>query len=115
MLEHVPIVKFIYKNVKKLSTVVLDSEKLLQQAVLVPYPHPGVKTLGFVVSELSAPLKEKLLEEHVSVFIPMSLNPTTGVNIFVPKMQIIRLDVTAESALEYILTAGTVMPQKADG
>lgn len=114
MVEHIPVVKFIYKNVKKLSSAVLSSEKLLQHAVLVPYPHPEIKALGFLMSELSEPVQECLSEEHVCVFVPMSLNPTAGVNIIVPKKDIIRLDVSVESAFEYVVTAGTVMPVRAD-
>lgn len=110
----IPVVKFIYNSVKQLSTAVFESQKLLQNAVLVPYPHPGVKALGFVMPELSAPLAEKFAEEHVCVFIPMSLNLTSGFNIILPRRDIIPLDVTSESALQYVITAGAIMPRGND-
>jgi uncharacterized membrane protein len=111
LVNSIPFVKFIYNSVKQVSTAVFDSQSLFRQAVLVPYPHPGCKALGFVVPELSAPIANALGEEHVCVFIPMSLNITAGLNIIVPKRDIIPLDVTSESALQYILTAGTIMPR----
>ncbi|MGL5514014.1 MAG: DUF502 domain-containing protein, partial [Sporomusa sp.] len=100
----IPVVKFIYNSVKQLSTAVFESQKLLKNAVLVPYPHAGAKALGFVMSELSAPLASKFSEEHVCVFVPMSLNLTAGFNIIIPRRDIIPLDVTSESALQYVIT-----------
>lgn len=111
LLGSIPIIKFIYNSVKQLSTAVFESHSLLKQAVLVPYPHPGTKALGFVMADLSTPLTEGLAEESVCVFIPMSLNLTAGFNIIVPKRDIIPIDITNESALQYVLTAGAVMPQ----
>ena len=114
LLGSIPVVKFIYNSVKQLATAVFESQKLLQNAVLVPYPHPGVKSLGFLMPELSAPLAEKFSEEHVCVFVPMSLNLTAGFNIIVPRRDIIPLDVTSESALQYVITAGSIMPRSND-
>ena len=111
VLNSIPIIKFVYGSVKQLSTAVFKSESLFRQAVLVPYPHPESKALGFVMSDLSEPLAEKLPGEWVCVFIPMSLNMTAGVNIVVPKRDIIPLDITSESALQYLLTAGSIMPR----
>ena len=114
LLDSIPVIKFIYKSVKQVSTAVFESQQLFRQAVLVPYPHSGVKALGFVVSALSEPLVTKLHEEHLCIFVPMSLNVTAGVNIIVPKRDIIFLDVTSESALQYVLTAGAIMPRDND-
>lgn len=115
MVGGIPFIKFIYNSVKQLSTAVFESQNLFKHAVLVPYPHPGVKALGFITSELSEPLASELEGEHVCVFIPMSLNMTAGFNIMVPKRDIIQLDVSSESALQYVLTAGAVMPRSGDG
>ena len=37
---------------------------------------------------------------------------TSGTNLFVRKSDVIYLDISSESALQYMLTAGAVMPQK---
>jgi len=112
ILGTIPIVKTIYSSVKQMSAAVFDSNKMLQQAVLVPYPHPGVKSLGFVMSEVDEPVKSALSEDVVCVFIPMSIALTAGFNIFVPRKDIIKLDITSESALQYVLTAGASMPRQ---
>ncbi len=107
----IPVVKFIYHSVKKISTALFESQQLLKNAVLVPYPHPGVKALGFLMPELSVPLASRFQEDHVCVFVPFSLNMTAGINILVAKKDIIELDVSSESALQYVLTAGAIMPE----
>ena len=68
------------------------------------------KALGFVMSELSDPIKEHLEGKHVCVFVPWSLNMTSGTSLIVPEKDIIYLNISSESALQYILTAGAVMP-----
>ncbi|MCX7781096.1 MAG: DUF502 domain-containing protein [Negativicutes bacterium] len=111
LLSTIPFVKFIYNSVKQLSTAVLESQQMFRQAALVPFPHPEARALGFVMPELAPCFRSKFDEEHVCVFIPMSLNMTAGFNIIVPKRDIIPVDITSESALQYVLTAGAVMPR----
>lgn len=110
ILSKIPFVKFIYNSVKHLSTAVFESNNLFHQAVLVPYPSADTKALGFVMAALSEPLEKHLPEKHVCVFIPWSLNMTSGTNLIVPEKEIIYLNISSESALQYILTAGAVMP-----
>jgi len=111
MLNQIPGVKFIYNSVKQLSSAMLDSKSLLSNPVLVPFPHSGARALGFVTSDVSGSIAEKLPGTHVCVFIPMSLNMTAGFNIFVPVEDVVPLDVSSESALQYVLTAGSIMPK----
>lgn len=112
ILGTIPIIKTIYSSVKQMSAAVFDLHKLLQQAVLVPYPHPGVRSLGFMMAEVEEPIKSALPEDSVCVFIPISINLTGGFNIFVPSKDIIRLNITSESAIQYVLTAGAYMPRE---
>ena len=111
MLNQIPGVKFIYNSVKQLSSAMLESKSLLKNPVLVPFPHPGTRALGFITSEVSESIAKNLAGKYVCVFIPMSLNLTAGFNIFVLQEEIVPLDVTSESALQYVLTAGSIMPR----
>lgn len=113
LLNRIPGVKFVYNSVKQLSSAMLDSKSLLKQPVLVPFPHPGVRALGFVTSDIADSMADKLPGEHLCVFVPMSLNMTAGFNILVPREEVVMLDVTSESALQYVLTAGAIMPKNA--
>ncbi|HWR29728.1 MAG TPA: DUF502 domain-containing protein [Negativicutes bacterium] len=111
MLNQIPGVKFVYNSVKQLSSAMLESKSLLKNPVLVPFPHPGARALGFITSDVSESIADHLPGAHVCVFVPMSLNLTAGFNIFVPADDIVPLDVTSESALQYVLTAGSIMPR----
>ena len=110
IVNKIPIVKFIYNSVKHLSTAVFESNSMFEQVVLVPF-HQS-KALGFLMADVPPALSEKLGDEYVCVFVPWSLNMTSGTNLFVKKSDVIYLDISSESALQYMLTAGAVMPKK---
>ena len=111
IVNKIPVVKFIYNSVKHLSTAVFESNNMFNQVGLVPYSHEGVRAMGFVMADVPEALRERLGEEYLCVFIPWSLNMTSGTNLFVAKKDVIYLDISSESALQYILTAGAVMPR----
>ena len=110
LLGKIPVVKFIYNSVKHLSTAVFESNNMFDHVVLVPF-HQS-RALGFVMAEVPAVLREKLGDDYVCVFVPWCLNMTSGTNLFVKKSDVIYLDISNESALQYMLTAGAVMPQR---
>lgn len=112
LLTRIPFVKFIYNSVKHLSTAVFESNSLFREVVLVPYPSEATKAIGFVMKELSPSISSALDEEHICVFIPWSLNMTSGTNLIVPKKSVVYLDISSEAALQYVLTAGMVMPEE---
>ena len=110
LLGKIPVVKFIYNSVKHLSTAVFESKNMFDHVVLVPF-HQS-KALGFIMADVPPVLKEKLGDDYVCVFVPWSLNMTSGTNLFVRKQDVIYLDISSESALQYMLTAGAVMPRR---
>lgn len=110
VLGRIPVVKFIYNSVKHLSTAVFESNNMFDKVVLVPYQQS--KALGFVMADVPEALQDALGDEYICVFIPWSINMTSGTNIFVRKQDVIYLDISSESALQYMLTAGAVMPKR---
>ena len=94
-LNKIPVVKFIYSSVKQFS----------QNVVLVPY-HQSL-ALGFLM-DTPAPVQEKLGDDYVCVFVPWSLNMTSGTNLFVKKSDVIHVEMRSDEALQFMLTAGTV-------
>ncbi|SHK42740.1 Uncharacterized membrane protein [Selenomonas ruminantium] len=110
LLGKIPVVKFIYNSVKHLSTAVFESNNMFDHVVLVPF-HQS-QALGFIMADVPQTLKDKLGDDYVCVFVPWSLNMTSGTNLFVKKSDVTYLDISSESALQYMLTAGAVMPQR---
>ena len=108
----IPIVNFIYQSVKKLSEAVFASKQLFNQAVLVTYPGSDARVLGFKVKDDLSPIMGQDGVEYACVFIPWSLNMTSGINLMVPKKDLIPLDISSEEALQFVLTAGSIIPNR---
>jgi uncharacterized membrane protein len=48
----------------------------------------------------------------LSVFIPTTPNPTSGFLIMLPQKDVIRLDMSVEDALKYVISCGIVLPEE---
>jgi uncharacterized membrane protein len=51
-----------------------------------------------------------LKEDHVSVYVPTTPNPTSGFFLMVQKSEVVELDMTVDAALKYIVSMGVVAP-----
>ena len=49
-----------------------------------------------------------LAEEHVSVYVPTTPNPTSGYFMMVPRARVRELDMTVDEALKYVISMGVV-------
>jgi uncharacterized membrane protein len=68
-------------------------------------------SLIFLTQPPSAGISEKLpATEHLSAFMPCTPNPTTGFFFYVPRRDVIDLDITVEEAMTLIMSAGMVQP-----
>lgn len=106
LISKIPIVKFIYGSVKQISKALFESDSAFKRVVLVPYQ--GNYVLAFQMLTVPEPVKEKLGEEYVCVYMPWSMNMTAGMNFFVKKSEVIYVDMMPQDALQFILTAGTI-------
>ena len=111
MIASIPVVNFLYKSVQQVSKAMLGSQQTFRQAVLVEYPGTNAKAIGFLASPLSTELADAVDEESVCVYIPFSFNMTAGLNLIVARKDVVFLDVAPESALQYVLTGGAIMPK----
>ena len=48
--------------------------------------------------------------EHVSVFLPCTPNPTTGFFFYLPRQDVVDLDISVEAAMTVLMSAGAVQP-----
>ncbi len=113
LLSRVPVVKSIYSSVKQVSdTLFSDSGNAFRKAVLVQYPREGAWTIAFITGAPGDDVSKHLKGEFVSVYVPTTPNPTSGFFLMLPKKDIIELEMTVDQALKYIISMGTVVPQK---
>ena len=110
LIDKIPIVKFIYGSVKQVTKALFESDSAFKNVVLVPYQ--GAYVLGFLMLTIPEPVREKLGDDYVCVYMPWSMNMTAGMNLFVKRSDVIYLNMPPPDAFQFILTAGTFSSPK---
>jgi uncharacterized membrane protein len=112
VLGRIPFVKSIYSSVKQVSdTLLSDTGNAFRKALLVEFPHQDSWTIAFLTGTPAPAVARHFSEEHVSVYVPTTPNPTSGYFVMVPRSRVHDLDMTVEEALKYIVSMGVVMPR----
>lgn len=112
ILGRMPVVRSIYNAVKQIVETVLSQTKTsFRQACLVEYPRRGIWAVAFVATDTRGEVRESTGgEEMMSVFLPTTPNPTSGFLLFVPKKDVILLEMSIEEAAKLVISAGLVVP-----
>ena len=112
LLSRMPIVRPIYRTTKQIfETLFSSSESSFRRVGLVEFPAPGMWSLVFLTQSPTAAIAAHLPDtEHVSAFMPCTPNPTTGFFFYVPRRDVIDLDVTVEQAMTLLISAGIIQP-----
>lgn len=108
----IPIVRSVYSSVKQVSdTLFSPSGQSFKKVFLVEYPRAGSWTLAFQTGEAT---EEMLLGSQqtnmVSLYVPTTPNPTSGFLLFVPRVNVIELEMSVEQALKFVISLGVVQP-----
>lgn len=106
-----PVVGSVYGVLKQVfETAVAGKSQAFREVVLFPYPRPGLWAVGFVSGAAGGEIRRRLGEEMLNVFLPTTPNPTSGFLLFVPRREVIVLDMTVEEAIKMVVSAGLVAP-----
>ncbi|MDD5005107.1 MAG: DUF502 domain-containing protein [Candidatus Omnitrophica bacterium] len=106
-----PLIKQIYPAVKQMVYFLFANTKTsFKRTVLVEFPRKGIYSLGFMTNDGCKYFNEKTDKELVTVLIPTTPSPLTGYLIFVPKEDIVFVDISVEDALKIIISGGVVNP-----
>ena len=107
-----PLVSSVYSLLKQIFETVFSSKtQAFKKVVMLEYPRKCIWILGLVSADLQGEIEEKLPDEMVNVFIPTTPNPTSGFLIFVPKKDVIEMDMSVEDAIKFIVSGGLVEPK----
>jgi len=112
LLNHMPIVRPVYKMMKQIfATLFAKDGSSFRRVALVEFPAPGMWSLVFISQEPSEEIAVRLpAKDHVSAFMPCTPNPTTGFFFYVPRKDLIELDLPVEAAMTLLISAGMVQP-----
>jgi uncharacterized membrane protein len=113
LLSRMPIVRSVYGTLKQIfETVLAQSSRSFREVVLIEYPRRGIGAIGFVTGPTRGEVQGRAEEELVNVFLPTTPNPTSGFLLFVPKKDLIHLDMTIEEGIKLVISGGIVAPPR---
>jgi uncharacterized membrane protein len=111
IMNRIPLANRIYKAVQQISNAFIASRRaLFDKVVIIEYPRKGIYSLGFITSEVGGEVQYKTAQEVVGVFVPTTPNPTSGMLVFVPREDVIQLDMSTEDGLKMVISGGLVTP-----
>jgi len=110
LIDRIPITRKIYGAANRIVRTVLgEGARPFQKVVLVEYPSTGRWAIGFLAAR-APDIMQQHIADAVSVFVPTTPNPTSGLIVIVPRSRVIELKMTVDQAFTYILSAGSTGP-----
>jgi len=113
ILNRMPIVRPIYRTSKQIfQTLFSSSGSSFRRVGLVEFPAKGMWSLVFLTQTPSDDIAARLpsTDDYVAAFMPCTPNPTTGFFFYVPRSDVIDLDISVEQAMQLLMSAGMVQP-----
>lgn len=107
-LYRLPIIRKIYPPIKQLAQFLFrDGEQpaAFQRVVLVEYPRPGSYSLAFVTNEATTSVTGRSVT-FLTLLIPTPPSPFSGPILFVPKGDVIPLQLSVEAAITLVVSGG---------
>lgn len=111
ILHRIPLVNKVYKTSQDIiKTLFVTDKNSFKQVVMVPFPRPGLYSLGFISRKAPESCSKKVNKDLISVFVPTTPNPTTGFLLLFKKEDLIYLDMKPEDAIKYVVSCGVIVP-----
>ena len=109
----VPFISSVYSLLKQIFETFLSSKSdAFKKVVLLEYPRKGIWILGFVCTDTEGEVKDIVKKDMVNVFIPTTPNPTSGFLIFVPREDVVELEMSVEDGIKFVISGGIVSPEE---
>ncbi len=115
LLIRIPVIRDIYMPASRILEALFSQRKtLFKEVVMLEYPRRGIYSIGFVTAVLPSNMARTATgsdpaETWVSLFVPTTPNPTSGVLIFAPRSEIHPIDMPIPDALTFLMSAGAVV------
>jgi uncharacterized membrane protein len=107
VLERLPFVAKIYSSVRQLLESMMAKKESSQGVVLIDFPLPGQKSIGFVTRTLT---DEITGEPLAAVLVPCAINPTSAFLQILPISRVTETRLNMEQAMSMLMTGGAVGP-----
>ena len=111
VLDKMPVVRTIYGAIKQImETVMSTNSESFREVVLVEYPRKNIWVIGFVTGETKGEVQSLNKSQLINIFIPTTPNPTSGFLLFIPKEDLVYMDMKVEDAVKMVISGGIVTP-----
>lgn len=111
LLARIPLVRGIYSGAKQVAeTLFADSSTAFSRVMLVEYPRKGLWSMCFQTSDTVGEIQSRTAEDVVCVFMPTTPNPTSGFLLFVPRHDLVPLEMKVDEGLRMIISLGVAVP-----
>jgi len=111
LIYKIPVVRSIYGAAKQLvATVSVPNNKSFKSVVMIEYPRKGLYALGFLANKTTL-VDKSGNRELLSIFIPSTPTPISGVVILVPSSEVVKLDMTIEEGIKFFVSGSIISPE----
>lgn len=109
LIARIPVVTSVYGASKQVmeSFVEGDSASRFQDPVLVEFPYPGARTIGFVMGQVGTVDGPG----YYKVFVPTTPNVTVGILLLYEAHAVQGCDMTVEEAVKLVVSGGIIHPK----
>lgn len=110
-LRRMPVIRSVYAAVKQIiETILKQQSNAFREVVLFEYPRRGSWAIGFITGQTQGEVQNLTTDDVVNVFLPTTPNPTSGYLLFIPKKELVILDMTVEEGIKMVVSGGIVTP-----
>lgn len=109
LFARLPLVQTVYGATKRFLQSLRQPPMSGQRVVLIAFPSPEMKAVGFVTKVMTDPETGRQL---AAVYVPTSPNPTSGYIEIVPLEEVTPTDWSVEEAMTFVMTGGANAPDR---
>ena len=115
LIQGIPGIGGFYNSVKQfIDTFGAKGRTQFSKVVLVQFPRSGAYTIGFVTNTGRGEPHQHMPKEHWAVFVPTCPSPVNGFFMYLPRTEIIELDMSVGEGMKTVISCGAVLPVWSD-
>lgn len=115
LIQSIPGIGGFYNSVKQfIETFGAKDRTQFSKVVLVQFPRSGAYTIGFLTNTAQGEPHGLLASEHWAVFVPTCPSPVNGFFMYLPRSEIIELEMSVGDGMKTVISCGAVLPSWPD-
>ncbi|MDH3890822.1 MAG: DUF502 domain-containing protein [candidate division Zixibacteria bacterium] len=110
ILVRMPLIRPIYSAAKQLlEAIALPTVDSFKEVALVEYPRRGAYALCFVAKRPVMEINGET-SQYVTVFVPSTPTPVSGIVLVVPASEVMAVNMTVEEGVKFLVSGGVASP-----